>query len=242
MGVLNITASCARCVAPLLVCSVLLAQTTAAQRGSIHKSVPTTLDRSARYLFYLHGRIIEDKGPRPTDSRWGVYEYQQILEEIASDGVIVISEQRPPNTDMDRFAAHVVDQVDQLLRAGVPPEHVTVVGFSKGGSIAIRTSARLQNPRVNFVLLAACGDGDFSRSNLTLWGRTLSIYEASDEIGRSCAALFSKSGATGERREMQVAIGGGHGAFYRPHSEWLMPLRRWAASPREPLNERASDY
>ncbi len=219
-----------RWVPSFLMCSLILIQTAAAQRGSIHERVPSTLDRSARYVIYLHGRIIEDKGRRPTDSRWGIYEYQQILDALASEDVIVISEQRPPNTDMDRFAGHVVDQVHQLLRAGVPPEHVSVVGFSKGGGIAIRASARLQNPRVNVVLLAACGDGDFSKSNLKLWGRTLSIYEASDEVGRSCASLFAKSGATGERREVQIEIGGGHGAFYRPHSEWLTPLRRWILS------------
>jgi hypothetical protein len=189
--------------------------------------VPKTLDASARYLIYLHGRIIEDKGPRPTDSRWGIYEYQHILEELAHDRAIVISEQRPPNTDVDRYADHVVDQVSQLLNAGVPPQRVTVVGFSKGGGIAIRTAARLQNPRVNFVLLAACGDGDFSASDLKMSGRILSLYEASDDIGRSCASLFATPGATGERAETRIAIGGGHGAFYRPHSEWLTPLRHW---------------
>ncbi len=218
-----------RALPSLLICSLLVVQTPAAQRGSIHASVPKTIDKTARYLIYLHGRIIEDKGPRPTDARWGVYEYQQILEELAGDRVIVISEQRPPNTDMDRHAAHVVDQIRQLLDAGVPPEHVSVVGFSKGGGIAIRTSARLQHPRVNFVLLAACGDGDFSKSDLKLWGRVLSIYEVSDDVGRTCASLFAKSGATGERRETRLAVGGGHGAFYRPQSAWLTPLRRWTA-------------
>jgi dienelactone hydrolase len=211
----------------LFFCALLAVQAFAVQGGSIQTSVPKTLDKTGRYLIYLHGRIIEDKGPRPTDSRWGVYEYRQILEELASERVIVISEQRAANTDMDRYAAHVVDQLRQLLAAGVPPEHISVVGFSKGGGIAIRTSALLQNPRVNFVLLAACGDGDFSKSDLKLWGRVLSIYEASDEIGQSCMQLFAKSGATGERSETRLAIGGGHGVFYRPQSAWLTPLRRW---------------
>jgi len=128
---------------------------------------------------------------------------------------------------MDAFAGHVVDQVHQLLAAGVPPEHVSVVGFSKGGGIAIRTSALLRNPRVNFVFLAACGDGDFSRSGLKVQGRILSIYEASDEIGRSCAGLFATSGPTGERSEIRIDIGDHHGTFYRLHDEWLEPLLRW---------------
>jgi hypothetical protein len=189
--------------------------------------MPKVVDPAARYIIYLHGRIIEDRGRRPTDSRWGIYEYDKILEELAKDGAVVISEQRPPNTDVNTFAAHAADQVQQLLKAGVAPERVSVIGFSKGGGIAIRTSALVRNPRVNFVLLAACGDGDFRKSDLKLWGRTLSIYEESDEVGRSCAGLFGKSGDTGERREERLTIGGGHGAFYRPHDEWLSSLRRW---------------
>lgn len=81
-----------------------------AQRGAILDRIPEHPDRSARYVIYLHGRIIEDKGPRPTHEQWGVYEYRKILETLASAGT-VISEQRRPGTDMDRFAEHVVGQV-----------------------------------------------------------------------------------------------------------------------------------
>jgi hypothetical protein len=199
----------------------------AAQRGAVYDRVPDHVDAKSRYLIYLHGRIIEEKGRRPTDRDWGVYEYDQILAAMAVDGTIVISEQRPSGTDMDRFAAHVVDQVRQLRRGGVPPEHVSIVGFSKGGGIAIRTSALLDSPRVNFVFLAACGDGDFSRTNIRVAGRILSIYEESDEVGRSCAALFAKADAAVEHSEIQIHVGEHHGTFYRPHTEWLVPLLEW---------------
>ena len=211
---------------PLLIRNVSPAAD-AAQPPAVLDRLPERIDPTARYLIYLHGRIIEDKGPRPRDEKWGVYEYRQILEALAADGEIVISEQRPPNTDMDRFAGHVKEQVGQLLRAGVPPEHVAIVGFSKGGGIAMRASALLKNPRLNFVFLAACGDGDFKDSSLKVWGRFLSIIEASDDIGRSCASLFDKSGPTGHHSEIRIDIGDGHGAFYRPHKEWIVPLRDW---------------
>jgi acetyl esterase/lipase len=221
-----------RLIALILLGALAVSSATARQRGSIETRVPAKPDPKARYLIYLHGRIIELKGPRPEDPRWGIYEYQQVLDALSRTGVVVISEQRAADTDVDRFAAHVVEQVTQLLAAGVPPEHVSVVGFSKGGGIAIRTSARLNNPGVNFVLLAACGDGDFSKSDLKLTGRTLSIYEESDDVGRSCASLFAKSGSSGgDRRELQLKIGGGHGAFYRPHDEWLSPLGNWITQP-----------
>jgi hypothetical protein len=107
-----------------------------------------------------------------------------------------------------------------------------VVGFSKGGGIAMRASALLRNASVNFVFLAACGDGDFSKSNLKVWGRILSIYEASDEVGRSCASLFAKPGSTGQRSEITLNIGEHHGAFFRPHAEWLGPTLRWVHQAR----------
>ncbi|MBI1745851.1 MAG: alpha/beta hydrolase [Acidobacteria bacterium] len=198
-----------------------------ARKLKIRDRVPGKVDLRARYVIYLHGRIIEDQGRRPTHPTWGVYEYQKILDALATGGTTVISEQRPPMTDMDQFAAHVADQVRQLLHAGVRPERISVVGFSKGGGIATRASALLENPRVNFVLLAACGDGDFRGVNRRVWGRILSVYEASDEDGRSCAELFAKAGATGTRSEIRINRGERHGTFFRPHVEWLDPLRRW---------------
>ena len=114
---------------------------------------------------------------------------------------MVISELRPPMTDMDMFVSHVADQVRALLRAGVPPEQVSVVGFSKGGGIAMRTSAIVQNPRVNFVFLAACGDGDFSGFDIKVWGRILSVYEASDEVGQFMSVAVRQG--RGDRRTVR---------------------------------------
>src|SRR5215467_1113356 len=199
----------------LLLCQALLAQGSA-----VHERLPDKLDVKERYVIYLHGKIIEDEGRRPTHPQWGVYEYDQILKAIAKDGFVVISEQRTAMTDMDQFAKHVADQVQSLLRAAVPAEKISVVGFSKGGGIAIRTSALLQNPRVNFVFLAACGSGDFSKTDIRVAGRILSIFERSDEVGRSCKSLFAKAGTTGKQSEIEINIGEHHGTFFRPHAEW----------------------
>ncbi len=198
-----------------------------AQRGAVHSEIPKRLDPGTRYVIYLHGRIIEDKGPRPTHEEWGIYEYRKILDTLAAAGFTVISEQRRPATDMDRFAGHVAQQVRTLIKQGVPAERITVIGFSKGGGIARRTSALLKNDQINFVLLAACGDGSVSGSDPGVQGRILSIYEASDEAGRSCAQLFAKSGGAGKHEEIRIETGGGHGAFYRPRKEWTDPVIAW---------------
>lgn len=204
-----------------------------AAAGTVLDHLPETPDKSARYLIYLHGRIVEEQGRRPAHPKWGIYEYDQILQALAG-GAVVIGEQRPAGTDLNKFAAHVVDQVRTLLQSGVPPEHVTVAGFSKGGAIAIRTSAFLKDPRVNFVFLAACGDGDFDGTDLAVQGRILSIFEANDDIGRSCAPLFAQPGTQGEHSEVEVRVGDHHGTFFRVHRDWLDPLLRWVETAPAP--------
>jgi acetyl esterase/lipase len=198
-----------------------------AQTGSILVGVPAQVRPGARYVIYLHGRIVEEKGRRPTDERFGTYEYPGILDTLAASGAEVISEQRPQGTDFRAFGAHVAEQVRRLLAAGVPAERIAVVGFSKGGAIAIVAAALLGDPRVTFVFLGACGDWVQGRDDVDVRGRILSIYEASDELGTSCGPLFAQASEPGEHREIRIDTGAGHGAFYRPRAEWLDPLLQW---------------
>lgn len=208
--------------------AVLLCATPAlAQGGVILDDVPAQVRPGARYLIYLHGRIVEEKGRRPTDERFGVYEYPQILDSLAASGAEVIAEQRPRGTDFRAFGARVAGQVRRLMAAGVPAERIAVVGFSKGGGIAIIASALLQDPRITFVFLGSCGGWVQGRGDVDVRGRILSIYEASDELGTSCEPLFAQASEPGEHREIRIDTGAGHGAFYRPRPEWLAPLFQW---------------
>ncbi|HEX6910942.1 MAG TPA: alpha/beta hydrolase [Longimicrobium sp.] len=191
--------------------------------------MPAEVRPGARYVIYLHGRIVEEKGPRPTDERFGIYEYQQILDTLAASGAEVIAQQRPAGTDFRAFGAHVADQVRRLRAAGVPAERIAVVGFSKGGAIAMVASALLEDPRIPFVFLGACGDWVRGRDDVDVRGRILSIYEASDELGTSCEPLFQQAGQPGGHREVRIATGAGHGAFFRPRPEWVAPVLEWIA-------------
>ena len=203
---------------------LLSAQPALGQRGAILGDVPAQPSADARYVIYLHGRIIEEKGPRPIDERFEPYEYHQILDSLAASGAVVVAEQRPAGTDFRAFGARVADQVRRLLAAGVPAERIAVVGFSKGGAIAIVASALLANRDVPFVLLGACGDWVKGRDDVDVRGRILSIYEASDELGTSCDPLFAQASDPGPYQELRIETGAGHGAFYRPRPEWLAPL------------------
>jgi len=190
----------------------------------IFTEVPDVIDPDARYVIYLHGAIIESAGVRPTHPKFGVYEYQKILEVFAEHGFVVISEVRPKGTDGMLYAATVADQVRALINGGVPPEHITVVGFSKGGGIAIAASSILASDDVNFVFMAACNPWLDSHPDIVGRGRLLSLRESSDELAGSCESFFGRSPSAHDHRELLLHLGGGHGAFYRPQPEWVGPV------------------
>jgi hypothetical protein len=196
--------------------------------GAILSAVPERPDSTARYVFYLHGRIIEDQGVRPTHPEFGVYEYEEILDSLAAEGFQVVSEARKKDTDVGAYAEKVANDVHYLLAKDVPPDRITVIGFSKGGVIAIFASEKLANKDVNFVFMAACGRWLQRREESPqVCGRILSIHEKSDEIGRSCAGLFDGSRAELTTKEITIDTGKRHGAFYVPRSEWLRPVVLW---------------
>jgi len=195
----------------------------------IFADIPAEIDPGARYLIYLHGAIIETQGIRPTHPRFGVYEFEEILTIFAERGFVVISEARPSGTDGMVYAATVLDQVRDLLKAGVPPDHVTVVGFSKGGGIAIAASSMLANDDVNFVFMAACNPWLDSHPEIVAQGRLLSLRESSDDLFGSCESLFDRSPSPNEHVEIVLELGGGHGAFYRPRPEWVERVVKWAS-------------
>ena len=196
-------------------------------RQELPEDLPEKIDPEGRYLFYLHGQIVEDQGVRPAHSRFGIYEYEAIVDTLSSRDLIVISEAREAGTDVWIYAQKVQGQVEGLLEAGVPPGNISVVGHSKGGSIAIMTSSFLKNDRVNFVFLACCGDWMLQRPQIDLHGRILSIYDQSDDLTGSCRKAFEKAGAPLVTREIVLQTGQGHGAFYRPIPEWVEPVINW---------------
>jgi hypothetical protein len=181
-----------------------------------------------RYLIYLHAKIVETQGRLPTDSIYGVYRYDAILDSLRGAGFVVLSDQRPPNANSDSAAARVAQQVDSLLRLGVSPHAISVVGFSKGGWIAILASNRLQNPGISFVFMAACGPWAFERPDLHVAGRMLSIFETSDSLGVSCAPMFAHRSPGSYIEEIALSLGLGHGTFFQPRSAWLAPVIAWA--------------
>lgn len=219
----------------LLIAGGLLAQPPSANGAdrAIHSGVPTTIDPAARYLFHMHGRAIEVQGPK-AKTPWGNYLYNDVLEAFGDRGFVVISEVRPATTQLEPYATTVAGQIAKLLSAGVPPENITVTGFSKGGAIAVLTTPVIANPRVNFVVMAGCllaGGGrtpaDLMATGKPPQGRIFSIYDEGDTEAGSCAGEFAgKPGVT--FKETVLREGRGHGLFLTPNKVWLDPVIDWA--------------
>lgn len=200
--------------------------TVTAQSGSISESVPNTIDAERRYVFYLHGFIVEGDNPEPVHPRWGKYTFPRVKETLARDADFhLIAHHRPANTDFNQYTRLLTAQVRQLMSAGVPPSNITLIGFSRGGNLTAHAAERLHNSQLNIVLLATC-HLSLLEKGVTLYGRILSIYEASDEAG-SCRELAKASKAYSSFKEIRINTGLEHGAFYRPIPEWVQPLKQW---------------
>ena len=193
---------------------------------------PSSIDPAKRYLFYLHGRIIEDQGIPAFSSEYGAYEYETILGKIASHGFTIISEQRQKNADGMKYAERVAGQVTELLDAGVPAKNITVVGASKGAAIAIAVSGMLANQELNYVLMGTCDSQTiqlYKQKNIYLYGNVLTIRDAVDELSGSCEELFMFSaGKIARHEEIVLNVGTGHGILYKPLDEWILPAVQWA--------------
>jgi len=216
---------------PLVISLILLlgACYSAPKSSIIHNEFPAEIRSEERYVIYLHGRIIEDQGlEHPTSPVFGAYEYDAILTALAVEGLQVISEVRPKDADPFQHANQLADHVQDLLDVGVPPDHITIVGVSKGGAIAILTALLLQNDNLQFVFLASCGEEVLDDQSLTIAGRMLSIYEAADDMALSCQPLFERSSTGSTFQEIRLETGLGHGEFYTPRADWIEPTVRMA--------------
>ena len=198
-----------------------------APSGSIHEDVPASIDPKARYLIYLHGRILETQGRRAVSPDFGRYEYDAILRALAGKGLVVVSELRGGDTPPD-YAKKVAAQVRRLEAASVPASHITVAGFSKGGSLARGAAVELADPAVSFVIMAGCGRRAADARPGTLKGRMLSLYDASDEMAGSCKPLFAPGM---EVKEVRLTTGLRHGLFFRPRPEWVDLVADWTRTP-----------
>ncbi len=91
----------------------------------------------------------------------------------------MISEVRPETTEIFPYAEKITSEINSLLKQEIPTQNITVIGGSKGAIIGAAVSAVLQNPHVNFVLIAGNSDGIEQGYSFNLYGNILTFYDTS---------------------------------------------------------------
>lgn len=196
-------------------------------KSNILQQVPDNPESTKSYLFYLHGLIVEEAGIRPKSPEHGYYEYELILDALAREGFIVISEAREKGTGIIDYAEKIASQVRKFLASGISPEAITIVGASKGGIISAYASTMLQEKKIHYVFLASLFEKCLKDENLKLYGKVLSIHDRSDSQSITPALYFQRSEGLGQFAEIVTTLDIGHALIYRPYREWLEPLVEW---------------
>lgn len=196
--------------------------------GDVYADFPVQIDTHRSYVVYSHGQIVEGDDPRPVHKLWGQYDFPAIISALAENqSFALIAPHRPANTDLEEYVDRLTEWVCRLTDAGVKPENITLVGFSRGGHMTALAADKLKPLNINTALLGTCWQtGVQDQSSITLSGRLFSVYETSDSA-RSCSKLASRSPQLSSFEEISISTGLEHGAFYIPLSDWVEPLLLW---------------
>lgn len=183
------------------------------------------------YVFFIHNKFLEENPDATFADKYNVtVDYKGILQSFKNDGFVVFSEKRSPKTNERAFANKVVSQIDSLISKGVQPNHITVIGTSKGGYIAQFVSTFAKNPDLNFVFIGSFQDSDIQEiPTIQFCGNILTIYEKSDIFGVSAIRRKETSKLKiNHFKEIELNTGLKHGFLYIASDEWIKPCKMWA--------------
>jgi len=187
-------------------------------------------DSDDKYIFFLHNRFLEDHELQDEHPEYGRTEYTEIISVFKENGFQVISEKRQGNVNARAYAMRMVSQIDSLIKTGIEPHKITVVGTSKGGYIAQYVSTLANNPDLNFVFIASFRDTDIQNiPEINYCGNILTIYEKSDPYGVSAIARKESSTCKIKNfKEIELNTKMGHGFLFKPLNVWMKPTMMWA--------------
>ena len=189
------------------------------------------LETDKDYIFFIHNKFLEENSDGTFSDKYNVtVDYNGILQSFKKDGFIVLSEKRIKNTDTKKYAEKIVSQIDSLIKTGVKPNHITIVGTSKGGYIAQYVSTFAKNPNLNFVFIGSFQESDIENyPEINFCGNILTIYEKSDFFGVTAIKRKETSKLKiNQFKEIELNTGLKHGFLYIASDEWIKPCKMWA--------------
>lgn len=207
----------------LLINGVVLSQT-------IGASLPTSIKKNERFLFYLHGGVVTTLGNNAINQsmpEWGPYEYLSILDSLKRRGFNVISENRKPDVDDIVYARKMASQVDSLFSAGVEPQQILILGASAGWNIALQVADIMGNKSMRYVMMGGCWPDTYKDYvKMVFNGHFLSVIESTDPHG-TCQKVFEGRQELSSFKEIQLNTGLSHGFIYKGHRAWIDPIVAW---------------
>jgi len=189
------------------------------------------LETEKDYIFFIHNKFLEENSDKTFSDKYNVtVDYNGILQSFKKDGFIVLSEKRIKNTDTKKYAEKIVSQIDSLIKTGVKPNHITIVGTSKGGYIAQYVSTFAKNPNLNFVFIGSFQESDINNyPEINFCGNILTIYEKTDVFGVTAIKRKETSKLKiNQFKEIELNTGLKHGFLYIASDEWIKPCKMWA--------------
>lgn len=182
---------------------------------------------STHHVFFLHNKILEDMPDSAFNQQYGVYEYEAIVAAFKSRGYEVYAEERTYGTDPDQYSWQIAKSVDSLLKVGVSPESISVVGTGKGALITMLSSAHIRSNEVRYVVLSGCNELVAQYFHIDLYGTILSVREKTDHFWVSCDAIKEASKGVYKYKEVELNTGLKNGYLYKPMDEWLTLVYDW---------------
>ena len=183
--------------------------------------------KDKKYIYYLHGRIIEIQGKNAVSEEFGKYEFDNIVNAFKDSNTIVIAEVRTENVDYLQYANKVSEEIDSLIELGIKSKDITVIGASKGAIIASNISNINSNP-INYVFLAGNNDYQEEHNDWKFHGQVLCFYDDSDTIaGKNYDHWKNKSNFTTKFEQIKIDKKLGHGFIYKPYKDWVEPTKKW---------------
>lgn len=190
----------------------------------------TNAQSHKKYIYYLHGRIIEIQGKNAVSDEFGEYEFDGIVNALSETNYTVIAEVRNENVDYLKYATKVSKEIDSLVNLGVKPIDITVIGASKGAIIASNISNININP-INYVFLAGNNEYQETNNDWKFHGQVLCIYDLSDGIaGKNYDYWKDTENFTTKFEQLELKTNLGHGFLYKPLDVWIEPTKEWILS------------
>lgn len=219
----------------MLVPLLLLFCTQPIQAQNIFTSLPDSIETARHYLFYIHDNIVDAGNVSPTHPEYGTYEYEEIVNRLATEGFSVVSYPRVKGAHPYLYAQETAKQINRLVAAGVSATHISIVGAGSGGTIAVLICTILKNPNLNVVVLGTCTEAYntfWIQNNETLCGNVLSMYHTGSTATASCRPFLEacSKNLVSQYREIALDEESQPGFYFKASLDWVVPTILWASA------------